>query len=370
MRAWKIFQHGGPGELKRIEVEERKPGPREARVQVRAVGLNHLDLWVCQGVPGHSCPLPLILGSDVAGVVESLGPLSDREGKALEKRGIRVGTRVVIDPMLSCGACESCGEGFPPTCSSFGLLGEIRDGGCADFLSVGTENLIALPDSFDFRQAVCLPIPYITAWSMLIRKARLQAGELVLIQAGGSGVSVAAIQIAKLMGAVVITTVGSEEKAAKAQAQGADYVINYRTDQTGRTGSADRAGAIREKVREFARQWGKAGVDVVIDHVGKDTWTESLRCLAWGGRIVTCGATTGGEINLDLKLLFFKNLSMLGATMGGRADLPKIMTLVAQGRLRGVVDSVFPMEGLPEAMNRLETRQVFGKVVVENGASH
>lgn len=333
MRAWIIEQHGGSEVLKLKELPEPIADSNHVRVKVKAVGLNHLDVWVRKGVPGHTFPLPLIPGCDVAGEVD--------------------GSRVLINPLLSCGKCKSCLAGFPPTCPQFGLLGETANGGCAEWISVPAQNLLKIPDSLSFEEAVCLPIAYVTAWSMLTRKANIRKNDLVLVQAGGSGVSVAAIQIAKYFGATVITTVGNPEKASKAEKLGADFVIEYRKNP------------FKEELKKILKTLGRKGVDIALDHIGIDTFQDSIRALDWGGKLVVCGATTGSKIEIDLKPLFFKNLSLLGSTMGGREDLETVLNLVAQGKIKAIVDTVLPFSDLPKAYELLENRQVFGKIVVQ-----
>jgi NADPH:quinone reductase-like Zn-dependent oxidoreductase len=213
--------------------------------------------------------------------------------------------------------------------------------------------LIARPPALSASQGASLQIAFLTAWTMVQRKARVQAGELVLIQAAGSGVSVAAIQICKMVGAQVITTVGSNEKKSHAQALGADHVINYKTQN------------FRDEVKKISAAYGKKGCEVVIDHVGTDTLPDSLKCLTWGGRLTLCGATTGSDLNLDLKQVFFKNLSILGTTMGSKADLITIVKLAGLGKLKPVIDSEFPMNELPQAHEKLESRKAFGKVIMK-----
>jgi len=352
MKAWRITRHGGPETLERLELPKPEVHPGEVRVRVQAVGLNHLDLWTRNGVPGHKFPLPITPGCDIAGVVDHIGVGSE---ESLARDGIKPGVPVVMNPGTSCGHCEACLGGFDPLCKQYGILGETRDGGCADYVVVPAANVIARPVELEAVQAAALPIPYLTAWSMLTRKAHLQAGETVLIQAGGSGVGVAAIQMAKLLGATVITTVGSDEKIEKAKALGADHVINYKTQN------------FREELNRFLVTLGKKGCDVVIDHVGQDTFQDSLRSLVWGGRYVTCGATSGWDVKLDLKALFFKNISILGSTMGSKADFLRVLHLVKQGKLKAVVDSTFPLSELPAAMARLESRNAFGKVILTAG---
>jgi NADPH:quinone reductase-like Zn-dependent oxidoreductase len=345
VKAWKVESHGGNEVFKQGEIDSPKPAPGQIRVKVRAVGLNHLDLWVRKGVPGHKFPLPLIPGTDAVGVVEELG------GET-ESFGFKLGDRVIVAPGASCGKCPACLSENDPLCSQFGIRGETFDGGCAESVVAPARELIRIPDSVSFTDAAAIGIPYLTAWSMMIRKARVQAGEYVLIQAGGSSVSIAATQLAKLHGAIVITTVGDDEKIAKSKAVGADHVINYRT------------GPFRDSLRTILKAAGRRGVDIAIDHVGKDTFVDSMRSLAVGGRLATCGATTGGDVAIDLKLLFFKNLSLLGTTMGAKADLARAVALVGEGRLKPVVDRTMPMEKIGEAMALIEDRKLFGKVVL------
>ncbi len=335
MKAWRIEKHGGPEAVRRVDLPDPVPGPNQVRVRVEAVGLNHMDIWARNGVPGFKFPLPLTPGCDVAGALDS-------------------GEKVIVNPGVSCGVCEACLGGFDPLCPSYGMIGEHQDGGCADYIIVPRANVFPRPSGLSATDASALPIPFLTAWTMLVSKAQVRAGDLVLIQAGGSGVSVAAIQIAKLRGATVITTVGSDDKTAKARALGADHVINYKK------------GPFRDEVKKICTSLGRKGVDVAIDHVGGETFTESLKALAWGGKIVTCGATAGSAVQIDLKPIFFKNISVLGSTMGSKADLIRVAGLVASGKLKPVVDSVFPMAKYLDAVAKLESRDFFGKIVVTN----
>lgn len=321
----------------------------EVRVRVQAVGLNHLDVWTRKGVPGHKFPLPLVPGCDSSGLIDSFGPGAE---ELLSREKLARGSPVIVSPGLSCGRCEHCLSGFDPLCPRYGILGETQDGGCADYVVVPAVNLIARPANLSASQGASLQIPFLTAWTMLTRKAECRPGDTVLIQAGGSGVSVAAIQIAKLFGATVITTVGDDSKIEKARALGADHVINYRK------------GPFREEVKKILSAQGKKGCEIVLDHVGADTFSESMKCLAWGGKLVCCGATSGADISIDLKAVFFKNISILGSTMGSKADLLRIVSLAAQGRLKPVIDTELPMSELPAAMEKLESRKIFGKVAV------
>jgi len=340
LRAIAIREHGGP-EVLRFETRPvPEPGPREIRVRVRAVGLNHLDLWVRNGVPGHTFPLPIVPGCDVAGTVDALGPGAS---------GFSVGDDVVVAPGISCGRCLACRAGDDALCRDYGILGESRDGGCQEQLIVSDVSVFAKPSSLSWEQAAAVPLTFLTAWHMLKGRARVQPGEYVLVHAAGSGVSAAAIQIAALLGARIITTAGSDAKCARGLELGAEEAVNYRAT---------------DFAKEVRRWTGGRGVDVVVDHVGTDTFERSLRCLAKGGRYVTCGATSGFELKTDFRLVFFKSLSILGSTMGGGHELATVLALVASGRLRPIVDRVLPLEQISEAHRILAAREVFGKVVL------
>ncbi len=349
MKAWVIEKHGGPEVLVHKEIPTPTPAPGEVRVKVEALSLNHMDLWVRQGVPGHHFPLPLIPGCDITGVIDQFGPGSEEQLKPI---GVLLHSPVLINPILSCGMCSACSNGNDATCTQFGLLGETQNGGCAEFVVVPARNIVLRPKNLSAGDAACIPVTFVTAWSMLFRKARVLPGELVLIHAGGSGVSVAAIQMAKLLGAVVITTVGHENKISKAKALGADFVIDYKKT------------SFREEVKKIAATFGKKGVDVILDHIGGENFMESLKCLAWGGRLVSCGATSDSKIQMDLKPLFFKNISILGTTMGGRGDLLRVLELFSQKKLKAVVDSTFEIAQYPKAVEKLDSRQFFGKIVL------
>lgn len=340
MKAVIVREHGGLEALRFEEVPDPKPGPDEVLVEVRAVAVNHLDVWVRRGVPGHVFPLPMIPGNDVAGVVREV---------AAPAAGVKPGDEVVIAPGVSCGACAACASGRDHHCRSYGILGEHRDGGYAERVVAPRVNALPKPANLSFVEAAAMPLTFLTAWHMLVERAGLRPGEWVLVHAGGSGVGSAAIQIAKLWGAVVVATVGSASKAERARALGADHVVNYREKPFDR------------EVRELT---GKRGVDVVFEHVGAATWEGSLRSLAWQGRLVTCGGTTGAEVSLNLRALFFKSLSILGSTMGSRGELHEVLAHAAAGRLRPVVDRVMPLAEAREAHRLLEEREVFGKIVL------
>ena len=340
MKAIRIHEHGGIDRLVREELPSRPVGGDEARVRLHAAGLNHLDLWVRRGIPGVRFPLPIIPGSDGAGVIAELGPVLTR---------FRPGDRVAVAPGFSCGLCEECLSGRDNLCRDFGILGEHRDGTCAEEIVVPGRNLIPIPAALSFEQAAAIPLVFLTAWQMVVDKAAVRPGETVLVLGAGSGVGSAAIQIARLHGARVIAVSGSAAKIEKARELGADEGIDLsRSD-------------LREEVRRIT---GKRGADVVIEHVGKATWDQSVACLARGGRLVFCGATTGADVSLNLRQVFFKNLSILGSTMGSRARLFTIFQHVEAGRLFPVVDRVLPLDRISEAHRLLEERGVFGKIVL------
>jgi NADPH:quinone reductase-like Zn-dependent oxidoreductase len=336
-----IRSTGGPEVIERATIELAEPGAREVRVRVRAVALNHLDLWTRRGLPHLKYEFPHRLGADVVGEVEALGPGA---------RNAKVGDRVVLNPGISCGACERCLLGQDTFCRSYRLLGESTQGGYSRHVVVPDANLLPMPKSLSFTDAAAIPLCFLTAWQMVVRKAEVRPGQTVLVQAAGSGVSSAAIQIAKMLGARVITTTSTDEKAARAKALGADEVINYTT---------------QDFVAECKRLTDKKGVDVVIEHVGGEVFAKSILAAAWGGRVVTCGATAGFHPAVDLRHIFFRQVEVLGSTMGPKGDLFSVLRLVEAGKLKPVVDRVMPLWSAAEAHRLLEERKVFGKIVLE-----
>lgn len=335
-----IRQNGGPEVLERATIDLPDPGPREVRVRVRAVSVNHIDLWGRRGLPHFRYEFPHRLGADVVGEIEALGP----GAKAT------VGDRVVVSPGLSCGVCERCLLGEDVFCRQYRILGENTQGGYSRHVVVPDANLLPMPARLSFTQAAAVPLCFLTAWTMVVRKARVRAGQTVLVQAAGSGVSSAAIQIAKMLGARVIATTSTPEKAKRAREIGADDVIDYTKE---------------DFVNETKRLTDKRGADVVIEHVGGDVFAKSILAAAWGGRVVTCGATTGFTPEIDLRHVFFRQVEVLGSTMGGKGDLFEILRLVDRGTLRPVVDRVLPLWSAADAHRLLEERKVFGKVVLE-----
>ncbi len=315
-------------------------GVDEVLVQVKACALNHLDIWIRQGSPAYPMPLPHILGSDIAGVVHQIGSQVD---------GVTVGERIYVSPGVGCGRCEQCLAGRDNMCRSYGLIGAMCHGGYADYVKVPARNVRPIPGALSFEQAAAFPLVSVTAWHMLFGLAEVRPGEEVLIMGAGSGVGHMAIQMAKLAGARVLTTVGSEEKVAKAKALGADEVIIHSREQ------------VSQRVRELTQ---RRGVDVVIEHIGPEVWTQCIDSLAKGGRLVTCGATTGAEVTLDLRYVYSRQLTIKGSYMGSQSELWKAAHLVGEGKLRPVIDRTFPLSEAKGAQEYLLNRKFFGKIVL------
>jgi NADPH:quinone reductase-like Zn-dependent oxidoreductase len=348
MKAVRIHQFGGPEVLTYEDVADPRPRKDEVLVRVRACSLNHLDVWVRKGLPGVK--LPHILGSDVAGEIVELGEyVSGAEVGLLKSGGLKTGQRVLVAPMHFCGHCPKCVAGLQNQCREFTVLGNAVDGGNCELIAVPVANVIPIPDALDFNQAASVPLVFVTAWHMLVTRAAVRPGQSVLVLGASSGVGIAAIQIAKLFQCRVITTAGDEAKLEKARALGADFGINHYQQK------------ISEEVRKITN---KAGVDIVIEHVGAATWEESVKSLKSSGTLVTCGATTGPEVKIDLRHLFARQLTLLGSYMGTMADLYEVLGHVFAGRLKPVVDRVFPLKDLRAAHEYLEKSQMFGKIVV------
>ncbi len=340
MKAIVFSTHGGPEVLKFTDAPDPAIRPNEVLVRVKACALNHLDLWVRRGIPNVPIPLPHIPGSDVAGEIAQIGA---------DVTTVRVGQKVVLAPGVTCGKCPACVAGLDNHCRQFANLGYLIDGGCAEFVRVPEVNCLPYPENLTFEEAASIPLVFQTAWHMLLARAELQPGEDVLILGAGSGVGSAAIQVAKFFGARVIATAGSDEKLQKAKQLGADHLINHKTQK------------IRDEVRRIT---SKRGVDVVFEHVGTATWDDSFASLALGGRLVTCGATTGYDAKVDLRFLFSRQLSLLGSYMGTKSELHSVMRLVASGRFQPIVDRIFPLAACAEAHAYLESGSQFGKVVL------
>jgi NADPH:quinone reductase-like Zn-dependent oxidoreductase len=339
MKAIRFHEHGGLEVLRYEDAPDPVPQAGEALVRVRACALNHLDLWQRRGIERVRIPLPHISGADVAGeVVEAPG------GE------IAAGRRVLLQPGLSCGRCEACLAGDDNVCPSYDVLGYQSDGGYAELIRVPVQNLVSLPDTIGFIEAAAFPLTFLTAWHMLISRARLAAGEDVLVIGAGSGVGQAAIQIAWLHGARVFATAGSDEKLAKARQLGAYDVFNHYT---------------QDVPAEVRKATNGQGVAVVVEHVGEATWDRSVKCLKRGGRLVICGATTGYHAGIDLRFLFSRQYSLLGSYMGTKSELLRAMQFFSAGQLRPVIDRTYPLADAAEAHQRLERGEQFGKIVLD-----
>ena len=339
MKAVIFSQHGGPEVLRVAEMPEPSVGDRDVLVRVRACALNHLDLWVRGGLPGRSVPLPHIPGSDISGEVARIGAAVTN---------VKVGDRVLLAPGVSCGQCEPCIAGRDNFCADYALFGRQIHGGYAEFVRSPSVNAIPIPGNLSFAEAAAVPLVFLTAWHMLFNRAQLRPAEDVLVVAAGSGVGSAAIQIAKAAGARVIATAGSEPKLAKARGLGADDVLLHSG----------------EFARQVKRLTGGRGVDVVFEHVGAATWEQSVFSMKPGGRLVTCGATTGFDSKININYLFSRQLSILGSFMGHRSELFAALELIKRGLLKPVVDIVLPLDRAADAHRRLENREQFGKVVL------
>jgi NADPH:quinone reductase-like Zn-dependent oxidoreductase len=340
MKAVIFEQHGGPEVLKLTEVPDPQIKANEVLVEVRACALNHLDVWVRNGLPGIKIPLPHILGNDVAGVVREAGRLVT---------WVNAGDEVILQPGVSCGHCAACLAGRDNMCDEYDIIGYRRDGGYAELLAVPGLNVIPKPKNLTWEEAAALPLVTLTAWHMLVARADVQPGEDVLVHAAGSGVGSVGIQIAKLCGARVITTASSDEKLAKARELGADETINYTRE---------------DWPKEVRRLTHGRGVDVVFEHTGAATWPGSILSLKKGGRLVTCGATSGFDAKTDLRHVFYRHLTILGSMMGSKADLLAAMKFIESGQIRAVVDQALPLSEARKAHELMEERAQFGKLVL------
>jgi len=336
-----IFQeHGGPDKLQLADVPEPRIGSDEVLLDVKACALNHLDIWVRQGMPGIHIPLPHILGCDVSGEIKRVGK---------NVKDLKAGDRVVIAPGISCGTCQWCASGWDSLCNEYKILGFQVDGGYAECVNVPARNAIAISNRYSLEEWASVPLVFLTAWHMLVTRAELKKNETVLIHAAGSGVSSAAIQIAKHIGARVITTVGSDEKVKHAKELGADHIINY-------------------KIKDFSKETrdltNGEGVNVVLEHIGTETFTKSLASLGKKGRLVTCGVTSGANVEMDLRNLFFNQHSIMGCYMGGLDELIKVITLIDSGKLKPVLDLTFKLKDAQKAHEYMLARKNFGKIVL------
>jgi len=339
MKAIRIHHHGDSSVLKLENIASPVLKPDRAIVEVHVAALNHLDLWVRNGIKG--VPLPLIPGSDGAGVIREIGS---------DIKHVEVGERVLIQPLVYCGSCSNCLSGRENYCVDWGILGEHLDGTLAELISVPGKNLYAIPSDLGFQEAAAFALVSQTAYTMLIDRAKILSSECVFIWGASSGLGSVAIQIAKSVGAMVIAASSSAENLEKASALGADFTLNHKTNN------------ISASIKEIT---GGQGVDIVFEHVGETTWNTSLKMLGKGGRIVTCGATTGARVEIDIRHLFYKQLSILGSTMGNKIAFENSFELVKSGKLKPVIDRTFPMEEIQAAHQYLEEGAQFGKVMIQ-----
>ncbi len=342
MKAAIIHSHGGLDEVKVEDIAEPKAGDNEVVLQVRSAALNHLDIWVRNGGRSPAMEMPHILGSDVAGVVVAAGA---------KAQGINVGDEVIVNPGLYCWRCEQCISGQHSQCESFGIVGLSRPGTFAEKVAVPFYTIWPKPPHLDFNEAAALPLAYVTAWRMLFTRAKLLPGETILIHGIGGGVALAAMQFAKLSGAEVIVTSSSDEKLAKAKKLGADHTINYKA-----------AGDVAKAVRDITNGHG---VDIAFDTVGADTWETDFAAVKKGGRIVLCGVTSGAKTETNLQSLYWRQVTVLGSTMGSSGDFRRMLKTVTVAKLKPVVDSVHPLNNIQKAMGRMENGEQFGKIVLK-----
>ena len=345
MRACVLTATGGLDKLRITDVPDAPPpGPGEVRIALRAAALNHLDLFVAAGLPGTAERFPWIVGADAAGEVESVGA---------GVTSVHSGDRVMINPGISDYSCEFCRAGEHSLCVNYRILGEHLPGTLAELVTVPAHNVARAPNlspGLTWGEAAAFSLVTLTAWRMVVTRAGLRAGETVLVWGIGGGVSLSALRIAKLFGARVIVTSSDDAKLAAATQLGADVALNHKTQK------------VAQEVRALTN---KRGVDVVIENVGAATWDDSLRCLRRGGRLVSCGATSGPQVGLDIRRLFWHHWSILGSTMGNAAEYAEIVKRLGRGELRPIVDRVFPLARARDAYERLQKGEQLGKVVVE-----
>jgi NADPH:quinone reductase-like Zn-dependent oxidoreductase len=340
MKAVLFREHGGPDKLSYEEIPTPQIGAQEVLVRVKACALNHLDIWIRQGNPAYPMPLPHVSGSDIAGIIETVGN---------QVEGVTAGQKVFVSPGVSCWRCDACLAGRDNFCRTYSLIGAMMHGGYAEYVKVPFRNVLPMPENLTFEQAAAFPLVSVTASHMLFARAGLEHSETVLIMGAGSGVGSMAVQLAKLAGARVITTVGADDKIPKAVTLGADAVINHSTEK------------VAERVRLLTE--GK-GVEVVIDHIGPDVWESCLASLAKGGRLITCGATTGAEVKLDLRYVYSRQYTIKGSYMGTRAELVKAADLMSRKKLNAVIDRTYPLQEARAAQQQLLSRKCFGKIVL------
>jgi len=339
MKATVFHKHGDISVLRVEDMPEPAPGLNDVIVKVQACGVNRLDIYSRAGRT-KVAPMPHIAGSEVAGEIAAIGDAVS---------GLTVGQKVAVAPYLFCGQCEFCRSGEEVLCLKSDIVGLGNQGGFAELVRVPAASVVPLPKEVDFVSAAGVALATITAWHMLTRQAPLRPGQDVLVHAAGSGVGSAAVQIAKLSGARVIATVGSAAKMEHARKIGADEVINYRE---------------QDFLQEVRRITNKRGVDVVVEHIGEETWEKSVACLTRRGRLVTCGATTGNDGKVNIWALFAKEIALIGSYGGTRQDLADVLKLVATRHLQPVIYGTYPLEQVGKTQQLMESREQFGKLVV------
>ena len=342
MKAVILREHGGLEVLQSEEIDLPEPGPGQVRVAIKAVALNHLDLWVRKGNPAFHLEYPHRLGAEMSGTIDKFGP-------ECEKSNFQKGDPCVICPGLSCGLCPACLGGRDNLCPNYRLMGENAQGGYAEYTVIPISNLAPYPTGLSFPEAAASILTFMTSWQMLVSKAAIEPGQQILIHGAGSGVGVAAIQIAKLFRCDIIATAGSDEKLSKAKDLGAHHTINYRE---------------QDFVKEVKAITNKKGVDIVFEHIGGETFSKSVKVTRNGGRIVTCGATSGFKPEIDLRHIFFRQIEVLGSTMSSKGDFLTVLRHIARGEMKPIIHKVLPLEEAKEAHRILENREAFGKVVL------
>lgn len=341
MKAIVFHEFGGADKLRYEDVIEPSINDDEVLVRVRACALNHLDIWARSGTRSDRIPMPHISGSDIAGEIARVGN---------NVRNHEIGEKVLVAPGISCGVCNYCANGWDSLCEQYKIIGYETQGGYAEYLPAPAKNIIAIPNGLSFEDASSIPLVFLTAWHMLLTRARLVPGETVLVWGAGSGVGSAAIQVSKLLACKVIATAGNDQKLEKARKLGADWTVNHHT---------------QDVPSEVKRVTGDRKVDVVFDHVGQATWDKSMRSMAPGGRLVNCGVTSGGKTEVDIRYIFVKQFSLLGSYMGSHGELLKVLSFFEDGRLKPVVDSVFPLKEAAKAQELMEKSLHFGKIVLK-----
>ena len=340
MKALLIHQHGGMEQIRFEEIDDPEIGPGLVRVKTKATSLNHLDLHVVGGLPGRDLAMPHVLGSDGAGLVDEIGEGVDR---------FSIGDRVMLNAVLSCGKCEFCVEGQHSLCIKLRLVGEHSSGTHGQYFIVPGANLRKIPEPVSFEEAAAFSLVFQTAWRMLTTRAQIRPGDDVFIHGIGGGVSTAALKIVKLSGGRVFASSSSEEKLKRAHRAGADFCYNYtKTDV----------------VQEVLGATGKRGMDIVVDTVGDETWLQSIQLARKGGKIVTCGATSGPNPKTEIRLIFWKQLEILGSTMSNQQEYEEVVALLGQDKLKPVVDKTFPLSEGKKALEYLQEQKQFGKIVL------